>query len=113
MGLTLRAEAMSTAANITLTSSLIAGESLSGATLGLGDVMCDFEVTTPAGETINLGYIAETLYSTKSEEVTYEVKKGDTWSKIAANHDLTNDELLPNDMKTYMRWDENYFYYYN
>ena len=24
---------------------------------------------------------------------------------------LTNDELLPNDMKTYMRWDEEYFYY--
>ena len=24
---------------------------------------------------------------------------------------LENDELLPNDMKTYMRWDENYFYY--
>ncbi len=24
---------------------------------------------------------------------------------------LTNDQLLPNDMKTYMRWDEDYFYY--
>ena len=45
-------------------------------------------------EIMNLGHIAEVLYSTKTEEVTYEVKKGDTWSKIAANHDLTNDELL-------------------
>jgi len=41
-------------ANITLTSSLITGKDLSGATLGLGDVMYDFEVTTPAGETIKL-----------------------------------------------------------
>ena len=43
----------STAA-ITLTSALIAGESLSGATLGLGDVMYDFNITTPAGETVTL-----------------------------------------------------------
>lgn len=41
-------------ADITLTSSLIAGESLSGATLGLGDVMYDFSVTTPKGETVKL-----------------------------------------------------------
>ena len=46
----------STAA-ITLNSQLIAGESLSGATLGLGDVMYDFSITTPAGETITLSEI--------------------------------------------------------
>lgn len=43
---------------------------------------------------MNLGYLAETLYSTKTAEVTYEVKKGDTWSEIAAEHDLTSKELL-------------------
>ncbi|MBQ1210461.1 MAG: redoxin domain-containing protein [Clostridia bacterium] len=43
-----------TSALITLTSSLIAGESLAGATLGLGDVMYDFEVTTPKGEKVVL-----------------------------------------------------------
>lgn len=42
------------AANITLVSSLIEGESLGGASLKLGDVMYDFEVTTPAGEKIKL-----------------------------------------------------------
>ncbi len=41
-------------ANITLTSAPIAGESLSGANLGLGDVMYDFSVTTPKGETVKL-----------------------------------------------------------
>ena len=41
-------------ANITLSSSLITGKNLSDAKLGLGDVMYDFEVTTPAGETIKL-----------------------------------------------------------
>ena len=43
-----------TAVSITLTSSLIAGESLSGATLGLGDVMYDFEIATPDGTKIVL-----------------------------------------------------------
>ena len=43
-----------TSALITLTSSLIAGESLAGATLGLGDVMYDFEVTTAKGEKVVL-----------------------------------------------------------
>ena len=43
---------------------------------------------------MNLGYIAETLYSTKTAEVTYEVKKGDTWSEIANSHGLTSSELL-------------------
>ena len=43
---------------------------------------------------MNLGYLAETLYSTKTAEVTYEVKRGDTWSQIAENHGLTSRELL-------------------
>ena len=41
-------------ANIVLSSALIEGEDLTGATLGLGDVMYDFTVTTPAGEKIVL-----------------------------------------------------------
>jgi len=41
-------------ANITLTSSVIKGENLAGATLGLGDVMYDFSVVTPEGETVTL-----------------------------------------------------------
>ncbi len=41
-------------ADITLTSSLIQGESLSGAVLGVGDVMYDFSVVTPGGESITL-----------------------------------------------------------
>ncbi len=41
-------------ANITLTSSLVQDENLAGATLGLGDVMYDFTVTTPEGESIKL-----------------------------------------------------------
>lgn len=45
-------------------------------------------------EIMNLGYLAETLYSTKTAEVTYEVKKGDTWSEIAEAHGLTSKELL-------------------
>lgn len=43
---------------------------------------------------MNLGYLAEMLYSTKTAEVTYEVKSGDTWSEIANSHDLTSAELL-------------------
>lgn len=41
-------------ADITLTSSLIAGESLSNASLGVGDVMYDFSITTSDGATITL-----------------------------------------------------------
>lgn len=41
-------------ASIELTSSLVAGENLAGATLGVGDVMYDFSVTTPSGETVTL-----------------------------------------------------------
>ena len=48
----------------------------------------------PTSQVMNLGYLAETLYSTKSAEVTYEVKKGDTWSQIANSHGLTSAELL-------------------
>ena len=48
----------------------------------------------PSEDIMNLGYIAETLYSTKSAEVTYEVKSGDTWSEIANDHGLTSAELL-------------------
>ena len=43
---------------------------------------------------MNLGYLAELLYSTKDEEVTYTVKKGDTWSEIAEDHGMTSKELL-------------------
>ena len=41
-------------ANIVLSSSLIKDEDLTGATLGLGDVMYDFSVTTPEGEKVTL-----------------------------------------------------------
>lgn len=41
-------------ADIILTSSLIQGESLSGAVLGVGDVMYDFSVVTPDGKSITL-----------------------------------------------------------
>ncbi len=43
---------------------------------------------------MNLGFLAETLYSTKTAEVTYTVAKGDTWSEIAEEHGLTSKELL-------------------
>ena len=52
------------------------------------------EEYVPTSEVMNLGYIAELLYSTKTAEVTYEVKKGDTWSQIAAKNDMTSSELL-------------------
>ena len=48
----------------------------------------------PTSEIMNLRYIAELLYSTKTAEVTYEVKKGDTWSQIAAKNDMSSAELL-------------------
>lgn len=43
---------------------------------------------------INLGYLAELLYSTKEGEVTYTVVSGDVWSKVAQNNGLTSNELL-------------------
>lgn len=48
----------------------------------------------PTEDLMNLGYLAETLYSTKTEEVSYTVSKGDTWSEIAEDHGLTSKELL-------------------
>ncbi len=44
-------------AEIVLTSSLIQGESLSGASLGLGDIMYDFSVTDNAGVTTTLSEV--------------------------------------------------------
>lgn len=44
-------------ANISLKSSLVTGESLAGAKLGLGDVMYDFSVTTPNGNTVTLSEV--------------------------------------------------------
>ena len=41
-------------ADIVLSSGLIQGESLSNVSLGLGDIMYDFSVTTPAGGTVTL-----------------------------------------------------------
>ena len=46
-------------ANIKLKSAVIQGENLAGATLGLGDVMYDFSVMTPEGETITLANMLE------------------------------------------------------
>ena len=48
----------------------------------------------PTEKVMNLGYLAETLYSTKTAEVTYTVVQGDTWSEIAEDHGLTSQELL-------------------
>ena len=45
--------------NISLTSSVIKGENLAGATLGLGDVMYDFSVVTPDGQTVTLSEMLE------------------------------------------------------
>ena len=63
-------------------------------------ISCDFtenveikEEYVPSDEIMNLGYLAETLYSTKTAEVNYEVKKGDTWSEIAEANGLTSKEL--------------------
>lgn len=57
------------------------------------DVEIKYEYA-PTSEIMNLGYLAEMLYSTKTAEVTYEVKAGDTWSEIANSHGLTSRELL-------------------
>jgi len=48
----------------------------------------------PSEELVNLGYLAELLYSTKTEEVNYEVQAGDTWTQIAADHGMTSEQLL-------------------
>lgn len=64
-------------------------------------ISCEFEEAVeikpgyvPTDSIMNLGYLAETLYSTKTAEVTYEVKSGDTWSQIANSRGLTSTELL-------------------
>lgn len=57
------------------------------------DVEIKYEYV-PTSEVMNLGYLAQTLYSTKTAEVTYTVVKGDTWSEIAEDHGLTSKELL-------------------
>ena len=64
-------------------------------------IYCDFQedVEVKAGyvttdKIMNLGYLAETLFSTKTEEVTYTVKGGDTWSEIAEDHGMTSAQLL-------------------
>lgn len=46
-------------ADIILTSSLVRGESLSGTVLGVGDVMYDFTVVTPGGESITLSSLLQ------------------------------------------------------
>lgn len=46
--------------DIVLTSALISGQDLSGASLGLGDVMYDFSVTTPAGQKVTLSEMLKT-----------------------------------------------------
>ena len=74
---------------------------LKAASTNEGTISCEFaeeveikQEYVPTSEIMNLGYLAETLYSTKTAEVTYEVKKGDTWSEIANSHGLTSKELL-------------------
>ena len=47
----------------------------------------------PTDSLVNLGYIAETINSTKVGEETYTVSRGDTWGKIAMEHGMSNDEL--------------------
>ncbi|MCI2058085.1 MAG: peptidoglycan DD-metalloendopeptidase family protein [Oscillibacter sp.] len=64
-------------------------------------ISCDFQEQVeikaeyvPSDKIMNLGYLAQMLYSTKTEEATYTVGKGDTWSEIAEDHDMTSAELL-------------------
>ena len=76
-------------------------EQMKAAVTNADTVSCSFaeeveikEEYVSTDEIMNLGYLAEILYSTKTAEVTYEVKKGDTWSEIAEEHGLTSKELL-------------------
>ena len=75
-------------------------EQLKAAGTDADTISCDFtenveikEEYVPSDEIMNLGYLAETLYSTKTAEVNYEVKKGDTWSEIAEANGLTSKQL--------------------
>lgn len=74
---------------------------LQGAATDENTISCTFaenveikQELVPSERIVNLGYLAETLYSTKKEEVTYTVVKGDTWSEIAEDHGMTSKELL-------------------
>jgi murein DD-endopeptidase MepM/ murein hydrolase activator NlpD/nucleoid-associated protein YgaU len=64
-------------------------------------ISCDFQENVeikheyvPSQRIMNLGYLAEMLYSTKTAETTYTVKSGDTWSEIAEAHGMTSAGLL-------------------
>lgn len=52
------------------------------------------ECDLPVEEFTNLADVALLLNSEKDGEVTYTVKKGDCWSVIAQDHNMTNDDLL-------------------
>ena len=52
------------------------------------------ECDLPVDSFTNLADIALRLNSTKEGEVTYTVEKGDCWSVIAQDHDMTSKELL-------------------
>ena len=76
-------------------------EQLQGSSVSADTLSVDFvedvrivEGYLPTENLVNLGYIAETLNSTKSAEETYSVVKGDTWSRIAARNGMSNEELL-------------------
>ena len=53
-------------------------------------IECDLAVD----QFTNLAEVALLLNSTKEGEVTYTVEKGDCWSVIAQDHNMTNNELL-------------------
>ncbi len=52
------------------------------------------ECDLPVEDFTNLADVALLLNSTKEGEVTYTVEKGDCWSVIAQDHNMTNSELL-------------------
>ena len=52
------------------------------------------ECDLPVEDFTNLADVALLLNSTKAGEVTYTVEKGDCWSLIAQDHNMTNKELL-------------------
>ena len=76
-------------------------EQLKQSAIDENTVSCDFaeevevrEEYMPSDQMMNLGYLADILYSTKTEEVIYEVQSGDVWSSIAEKNGMTSDELL-------------------
>ena len=52
------------------------------------------ECDLPVEKFTNLGEVALLLNSTKAGEVTYVVEKGDVWSVIAQDNNMTNSDLL-------------------